>query len=138
MQKSSKRSADSKDPNDSTVSKKLRSPTTIETVMEKHLTHESSERYIVFTIYCNKVMIKRVYLTRFRLNASSNGRKMCYFQFRIDDQPSERVIFEVNDEFAPIMASKFRDFCTGNIPPGYLGSTVSPVSLERIILVVQQ
>ncbi|XP_057367393.2 uncharacterized protein LOC130688430 [Daphnia carinata] len=104
MQQSSKRLVD--DPGAETASlKKCRGipATRFDVVMEKHLTYESSEK----------------------LKPSSNGT-MCYFQFLIDDQPSERVILKVDDQLAPIMASKFREFCTGNIPPGYLGSLVFP------------
>ncbi|XP_046636708.1 uncharacterized protein LOC124315225 [Daphnia pulicaria] len=54
--------------------------------------------------------------------------RKCYFQFRInDEEASERVIFELYDDMAPIMASKFREFCTGTLGAlGYLGSKVFP------------
>ncbi|KZS12693.1 Uncharacterized protein APZ42_022797 [Daphnia magna] len=108
MQQSSKRLANNQDP-DTTSLKKSRwgPPTTIDEVLEKQLTHETSKR----------------------LKPSSNG-SMCYFQFLIDNQPSERVIFKLDDQLAPIMASKFREFCTGNIPPGYLGSIVFPQHVD--------
>jgi hypothetical protein len=50
---------------------------------------------------------------------------MCYFQFLINGEASERVIFKINYDMAPIMASKFLEFCTGTLAaPGYLRSKV--------------
>ncbi|KAI9562612.1 hypothetical protein GHT06_010066 [Daphnia sinensis] len=104
MQQRSKRLADNQDAGTRSLKKcRWMPPTRIDVVMEKHLTHESRER----------------------LKTSANGL-MCYFRFLIDDKPSERVIFELDDQLAPIMASKFREFCTGKIPPGYQGSIVFP------------
>jgi len=57
-------------------------------------------------------------------------QKMCYFQFLINGEASERLIFEIFDEMAPVMASKFREFCTGTLGgPGYIGSKVFSVCL---------
>lgn len=63
--------------------------------------------------------------------------RKCYFQFRInDEEASERVIFELYDDMAPIMASKFREFCTGTLGAlGYLGSKVFPVCLNPMHLI---
>lgn len=53
---------------------------------------------------------------------------MCYFQFLINGEASERVIFKINEDLAPTMASKFIEFCTGTLAaPGYLGSKVFSV-----------
>ena len=68
--------------------------------------------------------------TNFRSMSSKACQKMCYFQFMINGETSERVIFKMNEDMAPVMASKFIELCTGTLaPPGYLGSKVFPVYL---------
>ena len=89
----------------------------------------STEIEIFFLIPYLKI-IGRIEQTSGLAMSSKACQKMCYFQFMINGETSERVIFKMNEDMAPVMASKFIELCTGTLaPPGYLGSKVFPVYL---------
>jgi len=67
---------------------------------------------------------------------SSSGEefRMCYMEFQINNVVQPKVIFRLNFNEAPMMSSRFMDYCTGSSGLSYKNCTIFMVKLLNTLL----